>query len=99
MREEWVDAVCRLVDDVEGWAAEKGWKTRRVEREINEQAIGRYTVPGLEIDVPEYREGAVLQPIARVVSGGAGRVDLSAWPTMWRVLLMRDADMPERADA
>ena len=98
-REEWTRAVAALVDDVERWAHEKDWVTRRTEKEINEEAVGRYTVPGLEIDVPEYGEGAFLQPIARVVSGGAGRVDFSAYPTLSRVHLYRDADELRRSGA
>jgi hypothetical protein len=90
IRDVWTRAVAALVDDVERWAAEKGWKTKRTEKEINEEAVGRYAVPSLEIDVPEYDGQVVLQPIARVVYGGAGRVDFSVWPTLSRVHLFRD---------
>jgi hypothetical protein len=63
----------------------------RAEKMIEESSIGAYRVPFLRIRTPQ---GEVhFDPIARVVLGGSdGRVDLQAWPSMHRLLLLRYGD-------
>ena len=64
----------------------------REDKTIREKLLGQYVVPLLRMVVP----GGELQlnPIALHVSGGDGRVDLEALPTLSRVKLVdagRDA--------
>jgi len=83
---DWLNAVNRLVSDISVWAQEDGWTVRADQIEITEEALGPYTAPMLEIDTPDGR--LILEPIARIVFRGEGRVDFYAWPTLFRVMLL-----------
>jgi hypothetical protein len=77
-RDEWVGRLAALVDDVEKWAKELGWSTRRLETELEEPEIGKYVAPMLLL-----QEGTVriqLEPIARFGVGFDGLVDLYRMP-------------------
>jgi|SRR5579884_313616 len=84
---EWLDAINRLFADVAGWAQEQNWTVASSTTEISEESLGKYTAPVLTIDAQNGR--LVLEPIARIVIGGKGRIDLYAWPTLYRVMLLR----------
>ena len=72
---------------VRAWCEERGWLVNESEKRIEESAYGTYTVPQLMIRSPS---GAVyLEPVARDVAGARGRVDLLAWPSLTRMLLIR----------
>lgn len=99
MREDWVRAVTDLARQVTDWAEEQGWAVTRTEREIREETLGVYSVPGLTIDThlptgfPEETGQVRLEPVALNVFGDArGRVDLRAWPSFFRVMLLRQPD-------
>jgi len=86
IREEWLGAVDALRQQVKGWAEKQGWEVDQSEREIVEEDLGAYNVPVLEIATPE---GEVfLQPAGHDLLGGGGRVDLYAYPTLYRVMLL-----------
>jgi hypothetical protein len=87
LRDEWLQVVAALAKQVRDWAEKKGWTVTEEQREINEEQLGIYRVPVLQIDTP--RGQVVLEPIARDVAGAEGRVDLYAWPTLFRVMLLR----------
>jgi hypothetical protein len=67
-----------LVEEVKGWAMASGWRTRRIEKTLNERRLGSYKVPVLlmEKDTVE----VVLNPVARFVPGANGAVDLYLAP-------------------
>jgi hypothetical protein len=95
LREQWVEQVTTLVRQAEEWAiAAKdahGWTVERETQEIEEEVVGgAYTVPGLRLNAggDELR----LEPIARGVLHADGRVDLYAWPSLFRVMLLRKND-------
>jgi hypothetical protein len=90
LRSEWLKVVDALAHQVRGWAAKKGWSVTDEQREVNEERLGVYQVPVLQIDTP--RGQVILEPIARDVAGADGRVDLYAWPTHFRVKLLRSGD-------
>src|SRR5262245_60987596 len=90
LRDEWLQVVAALARDVRGWAEKKGWTVTEEPREINEERLGIYQAPALQIDTPNGQ--VILEPIARDVAGADGRVDLYAWPTHFRVKLLRRAD-------
>jgi hypothetical protein len=87
LRDEWLQVVEALGRQVRGWAEQRGWTVTEERREINEERLGIYQAPVLQIETPH---GSVfLEPIARDVGGADGRVDLYAWPTLYRVMLLR----------
>jgi hypothetical protein len=87
LREEWLGAIDALREQVKGWAEAQGWRVDQSEREVIEEQIGAYHVPVLEIDTP--RGQVVLEPKGQDLVGARGRVDLYAWPTLYRVMLLR----------
>jgi hypothetical protein len=90
IREEWLGAIEALREQVKGWAEARGWQVDQSEREILEEDLGTYKVPVLQIAMPE---GEVfLRPIGHDLLGGGGRVDLYAYPTLYRVMLLRKND-------
>lgn len=90
IREEWLSAVHELAEQVREWAEQQGWTVEQTEREIAEEQIGTYQVPVLEISTSKGE--VMLQPVGQDVLGGRGRVDLSAYPTQYRVLLLWKGD-------
>ncbi len=87
VRNEWLGMVDALVQQVRGWAEEAGWTVTQSEREVVEEQLGRYEVPVLEVSTP--RGHVILEPMGQDVLGHKGRVDLYAWPTHYRVMLLR----------
>jgi hypothetical protein len=87
IRDEWLSAIDALRQQVREWAEQQGWAVTQTEREVIEDQIGTYKVPVLEIETP--RGQVFLEPTGQDTLGGWGRVDLYAWPTYYRVMLMR----------
>jgi hypothetical protein len=87
IKDEWLRAVEALGGEVRGWAENKGWSVEQSEREVTEEQPGTYTVPVLEIETP--RGQVVLEPKGQDLIGARGRVDLYAWPSLYRVMLLR----------
>lgn len=88
IRQAWVQDVTALADQVSAWASGQGWPVTPAALEVREDTtIGAYIVPKLEIQTPEGQ--IVLEPVARGVLGADGRVDLYAWPSYFRVMLLR----------
>jgi hypothetical protein len=86
--DDWLDSMSRLVKEVTTWAELRGWSIHQDQKQIREADLGIYQVPWLRISTPD---GEIhLEPIARYVTGEAeGRVDLQAWPSLNRVMLLR----------
>jgi phytoene dehydrogenase-like protein len=74
------DANC-LIKQVEDWAAELKWVTRRVDKKLNEMLLGEYHLDQLYL----HAEGNlyILDPIARFVPGALGAFDLSIQPSFY----------------
>ena len=93
MREKWTIAVRTLARQVSEWAVhQKKWTIiPQPDKEIAEEPIEGYIVPVVRIQTN--KGTAVLEPIAQNVGGSDGRVDLYAYPSMFRVkLLYRESD-------
>jgi hypothetical protein len=43
----WQDRLKCLIREVEGWVKKAGWRTRTIEKPINDRKLGRHTVPVL----------------------------------------------------
>jgi hypothetical protein len=85
-RNEWVQRVSALADQVQQWAVAEGWSVERSEKNLHEQLLGEYGVPALHMRAPGGE--LYLKPIALHIVGADGRVDLEAWPTLNRVKLV-----------
>ncbi|MFN4218245.1 MAG: hypothetical protein ACK4HB_03055 [Candidatus Bipolaricaulia bacterium] len=76
---EWLEALNKLYKQLEEWlkpAQAEGLKIRRYEKEITEYELGTYQVPALEISFG--LRTVHLEPVARFIVGGAGRVDMDS---------------------
>jgi hypothetical protein len=74
----WIDRVTSLVGQVEQWAREMGWSTRRVEKKLDDARIGKHRVPALLMQEDTYR--VLLEPRGRSTPGAEGVVDLYLMP-------------------
>ncbi len=89
-RDEWVRTVTDLCDQVQDWAKQEHWQVKCAQKSLTETNIGSYAIPSLAIKTPE---GTVyLDPIGRNIIGACGRVDITVYPTMNRMLLVLTAD-------
>jgi hypothetical protein len=91
LRDEWTRAIRDLEKDVADWAKAEGWNVSASERVVSEESIGDYAVPDLTIETPEGQR-LILEVKGRGPASAAGRVQLFAWPTLFRVLLLRKPD-------
>ena len=92
LREQWVEQVTALVGEAERWAIAaqdaRGWTVERQMHELEEEVVGgTYAVPGLRLSAGD--DELRLEPVARGVLHADGRVDLYAWPSLYRVMLLR----------
>jgi hypothetical protein len=74
----WVDRVKSLVSQVEQWAREIGWSTRRVDKKLDDAWIGKHQVPALLMQEAACR--VLLEPVGRSIPGADGVVDLYLMP-------------------
>ncbi len=77
-RSIWIDRVRALVAQVEQWAKELGWSTRRVEKELDDSWIGKHDVQALLMQEDTCR--ILLEPVGRATPGTEGVVDLYLMP-------------------
>jgi hypothetical protein len=47
VRDRWLGRMAGLVDDVERWAREADWSTRRIDKSMEDPQFGAYRAPGL----------------------------------------------------
>jgi len=86
--DEWMHSIATVEKDAEDWAAEAGWRSRRVKKKITESLIGTYEAPQLLIFAEPNLY--VLDPLARFVPGGQGSFDLGIQPSYHTTSLYRD---------
>ena len=74
----WQDRLKILVHGVKEWVERAGWRTRTIEKPINDRELGKHTVPVLlmEKDMVE----VALNPVSPLVPGAEGAVDLYLVP-------------------
>ena len=87
--QEWKAAVHTLFQEVQQWAAEErpDWQIESSSADVIEASSGSYVIPVLEISNLTGR--LILEPVGRDVIGAKGRIDLYAWPSLYRVMLLR----------
>ena len=74
----WYPRVTSLVKQVEQWAGELDWSTRKIDKNLADEEIGKHIVPALVMQHETDR--ALLEPVARTVPGADGLVDLYLMP-------------------
>ncbi|MDR3633853.1 MAG: hypothetical protein P4L84_08600 [Isosphaeraceae bacterium] len=79
LRDEWLGRLTTLVDQVEGWAKELGWFTRRIDKKLRDSEIGSYLAVALLMQ--KDTTPVLLEPVARSAPGADGVVDLYLMPT------------------
>ncbi len=86
---EWQSAVSAVLQQVREWIAEDRpkWQIETSSADVTEESSGRYTIPVLEISAPSGR--LILEPVGLDVFGAHGRIDFYAWPSLYRVMLLR----------
>lgn len=87
VREEWTHALSALEENLTTWAQEEGWQVRPFERLLTEESTGQYAVPDIVIETPD-GERLTVEVKGRGPAEASGRVQLSAWPTLFRVMLL-----------
>lgn len=87
LRDQWVATLNQLMTEIQSWCTEWDWSVRRDDKTLSETTLGAYVAPALLIKTPDLR--LHVEPIARMIAGKAqGRVDLEAWPTLQRLVLV-----------
>ena len=84
----WTEAVRTLMGQAEEWAKKQGWRAVAQPIQLTEEGLGSYEVPLLTIETPSGK--IVLEPVAMRASPGEGRVDVYAWPSLNRLMLVRN---------
>lgn len=76
--EDWKQALDSLADQVEAWAKQEDWATRRAMKTIDDPTIGSYSAPMVLLQQWDTR--ILLEPISRYVMEAEGRVDFYLMP-------------------
>ncbi len=77
-RSRWIMRVSDLVAQIECWAKELGWATRRIDKTLEDSWIGKHRVPALLLQQDTCR--IILEPIGRSAPKAQGVVDLYLMP-------------------
>jgi hypothetical protein len=85
-RDDWLAKLRELTDSIKTWAQQRRWFVDEHEKSIEEDHIGRYTVPTLFIQAPNGK--IVVEPIGCDIIGAQGRVDIESFPSLNRLLLI-----------
>jgi hypothetical protein len=85
--EAWVLDVDAIIGQASNWAQARGWGTKVDIKTLSEEMIGTYKVSRLLIHSPDARY--LLDPIARCIVGGGGRIDLCVIPSYDGVPLVK----------
>lgn len=89
-RRRWKAALDDLADQIQSWAKARRWPVERPTVELEERRLGKYRAPSLHVHTGN---GAlVVEPIARYVTAGDGRVDIYGLLHFRKLLLIREKD-------
>jgi hypothetical protein len=85
---EWVEDVRQLIASIKKWAERRRWLVDVHEKKVREEPYGSYVVPELFIRTPQLQK-LVIDPVGLGVIGADGRVDIEAFPSLHRFVLVR----------
>lgn len=88
--DSWCILVRELIEEIRLWTREANWDATPGLVERTEDHLGSYQLPYLTIGLPGHQ--VTVEPYGRLIPGADGRVDISAWPSEKRVLLLRKGD-------
>jgi hypothetical protein len=80
-------ALRTLREQVVAWAQARGWRVSAEPIQLNEPGVGVYDAEAITVETPSGR--LVVEPVARLAAASDGRVDIYAWPSLNRLLLLR----------
>jgi hypothetical protein len=89
-QKKWITAIEQLMAAIEKWSIAMGWFVERKEKLIQEKRYGSYAVPALFIRTNQGK--IVVDPIALDILDGDGRIDIEAFPSLHRFVLIRKND-------
>lgn len=78
MKAEWLARLHSLVAQIEQWARDRDWSTRRIEKRMEDSILGVYQAPALLLQQDVVR--LFLEPISHSTPGSEGAVDLYLMP-------------------
>src|SRR4051794_9597558 len=78
LRAQWLARLDELVRQIDAWAKDFDWATRRIDKKMEDSQIGKYRAPALILQRETVR--VLLEPIARSAPGAEGVVDLYLMP-------------------
>ena len=76
--DRWKDRLKTLMDEVRGWVERHGWRTRTIEKPVDDRRLGRHTVNVLLMEKDTIE--VALNPVSPLVPGAEGAVDLYLVP-------------------
>jgi hypothetical protein len=74
----WLLMLKKLIADVEEWANDLGWSTKRIDKPMEDSEVGKYSAPALLLQVETTK--LLMEPITRRAPGTEGVVDLYLMP-------------------
>ena len=83
-----------LEANVTQWSQDERWQVRSHEKTFMEESTGQYIAPDLIIETPQ-KERLTVEVKGRGPSQASGRIQLSAWPTLFRVMLLHKPGQDE----
>ena len=87
VREDWTLALTSLQRELTEWSKAEDWQVEATAKSLTEAATGNYTAPELDISTPDGGRLRV-EVKGRGPVNASGRVQISAWPTLFRVVLL-----------
>ena len=83
----WIKLIKNLCATIKKWAEEESWLVAEQHIEIEEEPLGKYSVPMLMI---KSGYGHIsIEPVGREIMGADGRVEICLFPDMTRMILIR----------
>ena len=77
-KQQWLDILEALIQDVKSWCEAEGWSTRKIEKTIRDSRLGTYQAPALLLQRGVNR--VLLEPISHAAPEAEGVVDLYLLP-------------------
>ena len=87
-RRRWKEALDQLTGDIQGWAKTRRWAVERQSVELEERRLGKYSATSLHVHTG--KGALIVEPVARFVTAGDGRVDLYGLLRFRKLLLIRE---------
>ena len=91
IKQDWLSDLDALIGDIRSWCLGKGLATADSTKLITESKVGEYSVSVLQLRTTN-GQNVFVEPIARFVVDAQGLVDIYSWPSLRRIVLVRQLD-------